>query len=56
MTNYTIRRNWYEEIKNIVPMENPYFYTDKVFGEQVEVDVLDEDLFCKVSKELGWML
>lgn len=49
--NYTIRNEWYEEIKNLVPMANPEFYDN-----MVEVDVLDEAKFVEVSKELGWMV
>jgi hypothetical protein len=51
MMNYTIRNEWYEEIKNLVPTANPEFY-----GDMVEVDVLDEAKFEEVSKELGWMV
>ena len=44
---------WYDEIKNLVKMENEYFYTE--FGaEFVEVDV-DVFRFVQVSRELGWM-
>ena len=49
--NHTIRNEWYEEIKNLVPTANPEFY-----GNMVEVDVLDEAKFEEVSKELGWMV
>lgn len=55
MTNYSINKNWYNEIKGIVPMANPYFITDGYYADQVEVDVLDVELFNKVSTELGWM-
>jgi hypothetical protein len=49
--NHTIRNEWYEEIKDLVPTANPEFY-----GNMVEVDVLDEVKFEEVSKELGWMV
>ena len=51
MMNYTIRNEWYEEIKNLVPTANPEFC-----GDMVEVDVLDETKFEEVNKELGWMV
>lgn len=54
MTNVTMNQKWYNEIKNCVPTADPYFYTDPVFGEMVEVDV-DEPTFERVSRELGWM-
>jgi hypothetical protein len=55
MTNVAIPTEWYNEIKDLVKMENAYFYDDKVWGKGVEVDV-DEEEFNRVSKELGWML
>lgn len=54
--NYTISREWYESIKDVAPMADPFFYVDKVLGEQVEVDILDENTFVRVSKNLGWMI
>lgn len=50
MKNYSISVEWYNEIKNLVPMENPCFITN-----QVEVDILDEELFERISIKLGWM-
>lgn len=55
MTNYSININWYNEIKEIVPMENPYFITEGPFAGQVEVDVLNVEKFEQVSTEKGWM-
>ena len=55
MMNVTINQNWYDEIKDLVPTADPYFYTDSVFGEMVEVDV-DKQTFERVSRELGWMV
>lgn len=53
MLNVAIRKEWYDEIKNLVKMKNEYFYTE--FGaEFVEVDV-DVFKFVQVSRELGWM-
>ena len=49
--NYAIRKEWYEEIKDLVSTANPEFYDN-----MVEVDVLDEAKFEEVSKELGWMV
>lgn len=54
--NYSIKNEWYEEIKNLVPMANPEFITEGPWAGQVEVDVLDEAEFERVSKELGWMV
>ena len=50
-----IVKNWYNQIKGLVKMENEYFEYNEVYGDyEVEVDV-DEEEFIKVSKELGWM-
>lgn len=54
MANVAITKRWYDEIKGRVKMENEYFYTSEVWGEEVEVDV-DEEEFNRVSTELGWM-
>ena len=54
MTCVAIRKEWYDEIKGLVKMENEYFYTE-FETEFVEVDV-DFVKFVKVSRELGWML
>lgn len=56
MTNYSINIDWYNEIKNLVPMENAEIITEGHYAGQVEVDVLDEAKFEEVSKELGWMV
>ena len=55
MTSYTIRVEWYDEVKasGLVEMVDPYFYEENN-REMVEVDV-DEEQFIKVSRELGWM-
>lgn len=53
MIAVTIDREWFEEIKERVAYENPYFYNDERWGEQVEVDV-DEESFIEVSAELGY--
>lgn len=50
MTSYTIRKEWYEDIKNRVEHANEYEYNN-----MIEVDV-NENEFIEVSKELGWML
>jgi hypothetical protein len=58
MKSVAINRNWYNEIKDRVTTENPYFYTEEYGSytnrEMVEVDVNEEE-FEKVSAELGWM-
>ena len=57
MKSYAMNKKWYEEIKDRVTTENPYFYTE-TWGsdtrEMVEVDVNEEE-FEAVSKELGWI-
>lgn len=54
MTTIAIRREWFEEVKNLVNYNDPYFYEDR--GTQmVELDV-NEEQFNEVSKELGWMI
>lgn len=55
MVNYSISTEWYNEIKGLVPMANPYFITEGHYAGQVEVDILDVDKFERVSKKLGWM-
>ena len=54
MENYTIKREWYNEIKNLVSMEMPEFFTENN-TEYVEVYILDVDKFKSVSRDLGWM-
>lgn len=57
MKSYAMNKKWYEEIKNKVTTENPYFYTETWGSEEremVEVDVNEEE-FEAVSKELGWI-
>lgn len=53
MTCITIRKEWFEDIKNTVAYNDPYFYFENG-TEYVEVDV-DETAFNVVSTELGWM-
>lgn len=53
MTCITIRKEWFEDIKNTVAYNDPYFYFENG-TEYVEVDV-DETAFNAVSTELGWM-
>lgn len=55
MANYSIRTEWYNEIKGLVPMANPEFIAEGPYAGQVEVDILDEVKFKQVSTELGWM-
>ena len=58
MTNFAISLNWYNEIKDLVPHGEPELIENMHFGPSarpgVEVDV-DEDIFRKVSTDLGWM-
>ena len=54
MTCVTISAKWYNDIKDLVKTENPYFYTDSHRGEMVEVDVAEAD-FVVTSRRLGWM-
>lgn len=55
MTTYTFNEQWYNEIKDRVPHGEPYFFKEAGWQlNYVEVDV-QEDIFIKVSTELGWM-
>lgn len=53
MKSVAITRAWFEDIKDRVHYEDPFFY---MAGgrECLELDV-DEDEFNRVSLELGWM-
>lgn len=51
--SYAINIEWYNEIKDLVPTENPWYYENHTM---VEVDILDEAEFVRVSTELGWMV
>ena len=53
MTNITVNKAWYEEIKERIETVNPYYYTENN-REYVEFDTNEEE-FNKVSEELGWM-
>ena len=56
MNNFGIVKQWYEEIKDRVPHELVSFYRVNGFSdEMVEINVLDESTFVRVSRELGWM-
>ena len=52
MTNITISKAWFEDIKNEVAHAIPFYYTENG-REKVEVDV-DLAAFDKVSEEKGW--
>lgn len=54
--SYTISNAWYNDIKDLGITADPYFVTEGAFAGQVEVEILDEDLFFEVSKNMGWML
>lgn len=56
MANHSIRIDWYNEIKHLGITANPEFITEGFYAGQVEVDILDEEKFVEVSKELGWMV
>lgn len=53
MTNFTVSKEWFEEIKGLIKVEDPYFYTE-YNTEKVEFDTNEEE-FYRVSKELGWL-
>jgi hypothetical protein len=55
MQSVAIRKEWFDEIKDKVPYEDPFEYTDATWGKMVEVDV-DLETFESVSKELGWIV
>jgi hypothetical protein len=54
--NYTISNAWYNDIKDLGITEDPHFVTEGAFAGCVEVDILDEDLFFEVSKNMGWAI
>lgn len=54
MTGTAISVKWYNDIKDLVKTEDPYFYTESSGREMVEVDV-EEASFVAVSRRLGWM-
>lgn len=56
MVNYTICIEWYNAIKDLTPTADPYFITKGYDAGHVEVDILNEEQFKEISKELGWML
>jgi hypothetical protein len=56
MVNYSIRTEWYNDIKDLTPTANPYFITEGDYAGQVEVDILNVEQFEEVSRQLGWML
>lgn len=53
MTSISINKQWFEEVKNSISYNDPYFYTENG-REYVEVDV-NESQFNEISRELGWM-
>lgn len=56
MYNVTISKEWYNELASRnVKMMNPYFYNNSLFGEQVEVDIINQQEFETISKELRWI-
>ena len=57
MKCYTINRQWFEEIKNRVPHNNAYIYSQTLGSSEIEfVEAdFDDELFITVSTELGWM-
>ena len=57
MKCYTINRQWFEEIKNRVPHNNVYIYSQALGSSEIEfVEAdFDDELFNAVSTELGWM-
>lgn len=54
MISVMISKNWFNDIKDKVKYSDPYYFIEKPFGEQVEVQV-EEQAFETVSKELGWI-
>lgn len=53
MISVAISKAWYEDIEGLVPMNDPYFYSENGW-DKVEVDV-DEEEFNRVSMENSWM-
>lgn len=55
MSNVSISKQWYEEIKSEVKNANAYEITEGTYKGQIEVDV-EIEAFERVSKEKGWMI
>jgi hypothetical protein len=53
MRSVAITKAWFEDIKDRIYYEDPFFYMENG-KECLELDV-DEEEFNKVSLELGWM-
>lgn len=57
MISVAISKAWFEDVKNLITFEDPYFYTMFTTRdeEMVELDVIEEE-FNRISKERGWMI
>ena len=53
MASYIISELWYNEIKDLIEVKDPYFFEEDG-RKKVELDVNEEE-FNRVSIELGWM-
>lgn len=54
LASHAFSAKWYNEIKDRVPHGEPFYYVNHFKRLAVEVDV-NEEIFRKVSTELGWM-
>ena len=55
MERMGIDLNWYNALKEVVKMGEPYMYDNGRSVLQVEVDVYEVEKFEAISKELGFM-
>ena len=53
MTSVIISETWYNEIKNLIEVKDPYFFEEDG-NKKVELDVNERE-FNEVSEKLGWM-
>lgn len=53
MTTICINTEWYNDIKNYIKTEDPYFFNENGW-DKVEVDVNEEE-FNRVSIARGWI-
>lgn len=55
MERMGIDLNWYNALKEVVKMGEPYIYDGGWSVLQVEVDVYEVEKFETISRELGFM-
>ena len=53
MTMITINRQWFDEVKKMVSVVDPFFYTEN--GREMVECLVYEPAFNKASEQLGWI-